>query len=158
MELAELEVKYKEMGEAIERLKAPKVRWKPVDGNRFHYIEENGYIDSMEFESDRYDDGCVAMGNCYKTEEEAQYEVNRRKAIVEVNDIIEELNDGWEPDWNNFKESKHLLSYRYRDENIFSYDCKQGSPASELLFSRNNCDEEIKERITKEKIKLIWRL
>lgn len=157
MELAELEVKYKEMGEAIERLKALKGRWKPEVNEYCYYIAGAGNPLRWTFRGNNTDGDIVSLANVYKTEEEAQYEVNRRKAIVEVNDIIEELNDGWVPDWSSGRD-KFFLQYDMANSRLVPVSNEAFKTPLELGYFNSGNFDKIQDRITQEQIKLIWRL
>lgn len=71
-----------------------KVRWKPKDGETFWYIYGDGTID-YGFWTSKNDNllGRYKLGNCFKTEEEAQKELDRMIAEQELLDMC-----GWDGD------------------------------------------------------------
>ena len=95
--------------------KAPEVKksvvWKPEIGERFYYINLFGIVTFGRW-VDEYIN-MFDMGNCYRTREEAQRALDVIKATVRVNRRIEELNDGWVPDWKNAYQNKFILVYMH---------------------------------------------
>ena len=160
--LEAIEQRHKELGEDIEKLKAekakPKGRWKPDAGDYLYADNGFGTIRGYYWDGNRGSKSMYLLGNVYKTEEEAQYEVDRRKAIVAVNDIIDELNDGWEPDWSDPRELKYFATYGYVSECIQASNHTLNSPPMELRYFKINVFAELEKRITQEQINLIWRL
>jgi hypothetical protein len=47
----------------------------------------------------------------YKKREECQAVVNQKNATIAVEKRVDELNDGWVPDWSDSKEYKNYISY-----------------------------------------------
>jgi len=60
-----------------------KAEW-PQDGGRYYAINDDGSIDGVSWDGDEFDLGCQQIGNIFRTEEEAQAEVEARKVIAEL--------------------------------------------------------------------------
>ena len=76
-----------------------KVRWKPEDGEPYWYLFGDGAID-YGFWASRNDTFLerYKLGNCFKTYEEAQKEVDRRIAeqeLIDLADYDEKEREGW---------------------------------------------------------------
>ncbi len=74
-----------------------KGRWKPQQGVKYFFI--SGGIGYNYYANDDADNRIISSCIVYKTREEVEKALERQKAIIRVNDRIDELNDGWEPEW-----------------------------------------------------------
>lgn len=128
-------------------------RYKPDNGNYFK-IANNGevYIPDIESESDRLN------GICCKTREEAEFVKKQREAYLELIDLLQELNEGWRPNWEDNRILKWGAVYNYAidkikivlssDEQIFP-DCLHGK--SRKIWGK------VIDQLGEEKIKLaLW--
>lgn len=75
-------------------------RWKPKNLETYYY-DNWAEVDSNEWTNDKVEIWLLETWEVYKTEEEAQFARDRKVFITKVNDRIDELNDGWVPDWSN---------------------------------------------------------
>lgn len=72
-----------------------------------YWFNNNNWTIIWSWNDDSAIDGCrFNMWNYYKTLEEAEFASNRQFAITEINDRIDELNEGWVPDWSNSQQRK----------------------------------------------------
>jgi hypothetical protein len=95
------------------------------------------------------DDECrFNMWNYYKTLEEAQFALNRQVVITEINDRIDELNEGWVPDWKDSQQKKFFISY-YHDWGGLFYAIIYLSNTSQTTFNYMK-SKEIADRIISE--------
>ena len=76
-----------------------KGRWKPQVNERYYFVTSYGDVDAYSFCKDFNDTRILATSIVHKTREEAEKALERQKAIIRVNDRIDELNEGWEPEW-----------------------------------------------------------
>lgn len=119
--IEENEKNNKELREFIEQADKPKGRWKPREGGEYWFINGFGVADDNYWDSYyishevRY-----LLGNVFKTQEECQAWIDRQKAIVRVNDRIDELNDGWLPDWGRAEQNKWSISYDHHRDDFYS--------------------------------------
>lgn len=88
-------------------------RWKPDFGNRYHYVLHGGSIAERVWTNHRRDEWCYHTHNVFKTEQEVQEKLKAIKKKYEIINRIEELNDGWEPDWDN-PIVKYNLGYQHQ--------------------------------------------
>ncbi|MGX7104907.1 hypothetical protein [Globicatella sanguinis] len=84
--LEELEKKYKELGDEIEKLKAEKEneRWVPKVGDRYWYVANDGYIHETEWAHFGIHRRRYLIGNVFKTEQEAEFRVGQLKVEAEL--------------------------------------------------------------------------
>lgn len=74
-----------------------KVRWEPKKNEKYFYITPNFKLKAEYFE-EQFDEECWSVGNCFKTEQEAQKELDRRLAEQELFDLAdydEKEREGW---------------------------------------------------------------
>ena len=63
--------------------KAEEAKW-PKLGDAYFYVECNGEIGESDWECDDVDAGSLALGNVYRTKEDAEREVERRKVLTQL--------------------------------------------------------------------------
>lgn len=105
----------------------PKV-WKPKDEEEYYYIISGGAINSQKYQAFFNDKSRYEIGNCFKTEEEAEFAVERQKIITELKRFAQEHND--KINWNNGR-WKYYLVYDYH------YPVKDISIYSTIYVKRN---------------------
>ncbi len=105
MKLEELEKKYEELGAEIEALKNPKP-W-PQEGDEYWVITETGKIQRRALRIKTQFDETNAVGNAFRTREEAEREASRRKVMKKLKDLAGD----WKPDWNSDTEQKYFLGF-----------------------------------------------
>lgn len=75
-----------------------KVRWMPKDGEHYYSVLSDGDIRDYVWNSDVIDNSNCKLGNIFKTEEEAQKELDRRIAeqeLLDLADYDEKEREGW---------------------------------------------------------------
>lgn len=153
-----------ERAEAMQReLDALKVEInKPEGKGRFipeigesYYISAYGAAYEIMNNDDRADKLFIPQGNCYRTEEEAQHALDRRITITAVNDMIDEENDGWVPDWSDFSEGKCILAYSRGKIKVDCYSQYKHPVELNYIESRESA-KKIINKLTREQIKLIF--
>lgn len=88
--------------------------WKPECGETYFYIGSRVYI--SRWLDDDIDRTRYAIGNCFKTQEEAEFASERQRVITELKRFALEHNE--EIDWNNKNQYKFNLFYSYCDNSI----------------------------------------
>lgn len=83
--------------------------WKPEMYQEYYLIRWNGDI-NFTTNSGSSDSSAMAFGNCFQTEEQAQFVVEKLKVIHELKIFAVENNEE-EIDWNNDKQKKFFLHY-----------------------------------------------
>ena len=92
-----------------------KGRWKPQVNERYYFVTSYGDVDAYSFCKDFNDTSILATSIVHKTREEAEKALEKQKAIIRVNDRIDELNEGWEPDFgrDNMERNHYIESDSY---------------------------------------------
>lgn len=82
----ELEMKIKELSEEIEGLKEEKENevWKPKDGKQYWYINNSGGYMITAWHGDTVDKLRYAIGNVFRTQEEAEFRVGQLRVEAEL--------------------------------------------------------------------------
>lgn len=92
----------------------PKVRkYGRVERGEKYYYSAFGFVRMGHDDRCDFDDNLYAKGEYYPTEEEAIKDIERKKARMRIIRRIEELNDGWEPDFEDEEtDSKYYVSFK----------------------------------------------
>lgn len=108
-------------------MEEPKV-WKPKNGEDYYYIDVEGEYFSDSWDDNDFDDNAYAIGNCFKTKEEAKFVIEKLKVIAELKRFAQEHND--KIDWNSGS-WKYYLVYDYH------YPVKDISICNTIYVRRN---------------------
>ena len=131
--------------EIVEEKERKKQWWEPEWHECFYIIGSNG-----EAEYDLYlsktDKGKMTFGNCFQTEEQAEFMAEKLKVIHELEKFAYENNEE-EIDWNNSEQRKYYLYFDYTDMSIVSCDSYskcQHIPLAVYFTSNEIADKSIK--------------
>ena len=110
--LEELEKKYKELGEEIERLKAQSGgRCRGDFGCEYWYIDGDGDIQSDNDKKWGCDEYRFNIGNYFKTEDEAYKVLDKILIYNKLRDLALRLNEGEPVDWKDVQQCKYYIFY-----------------------------------------------
>lgn len=129
-----------------------KKRWRGEEDDHYYFISDCGEIlcDYEEkFDGDSYH---YQSGNYFKTEEAAEFELNRRLVYQELKDYALEHNEG-EIDWKNSEQEKWFISY---DNQIkcFTYFVRRVlSDIGQIYFSSRKIAQEAVKAVGEDRIK-----
>ncbi|SEN95623.1 hypothetical protein SAMN05216454_14111 [Peptostreptococcus russellii] len=118
--LEELEEYLNKMGKELKSLKEsigaykeePK-EWKPEIGEGFYIINLYGEINCWEYLGEKRDLDIFRAGNAFKTMEEAEFEVEKRKVIRELNRYSCRFKKGFEQYGITYNYDKSEVSFGY---------------------------------------------
>lgn len=133
----------------VKKSNEPKSKvWKPQEGDDFYTIYGDGSIYTLTWFNiadrvKRYE-----IGNCFKTEEEAKFALEKLKVITELKRFAMKHNEG-EINWNDNKQYKYILCFDH-DENCVKW--VQYQHAHIYFTSREIAEQAIKE-IGEERLK-----
>lgn len=129
----------------IEKANKPKNKvWNPEENETYYYSYSDGHIEKATCDNRNMDKNRYAIGNCFKTKEEAEFALERQKVITELKRFALEHNDK-EIDWNNIEQRKCFLSYQH-DKNIIFIDFYYSVQIYNIYFT----SEEIAQAAIKE--------
>ena len=114
--LEELETKIKELSEEIERLKAEKENesWKPKNGDKYWLRSHTGYVVQVRWMGDEAEDDIYAIGNVFRTKEEAEFRAEQLKVEAELRRFARPF-DRDEENWviNYDVDDNAIIIFRY---------------------------------------------
>lgn len=159
----DLKAELKEKNEAEAKAEAAKKvgQFRPKVDQQYYYVIDGkstvniNYLYWLADPADRYR---LAQGNVFRTKEEAEAYMAKILAIGEVNAMIDEVNDGWVEDWDNYKNSKWNI---IRNHKVKILECSANqfnAPSDEALHRMKSPDScrQVISKITPEQIKAIW--
>ena len=97
--------------------------FRPKHNEKYFYINGRGEVDFSYNNNSTYDHMCYSIGNCFKTEEEAKFEVEKLK----INAQLKRMAKAWntcEIDWEDGEKPKYHISYCGRVTWCVSYCIK----------------------------------
>ena len=102
-----------ELSKLEEKLKTFKLgvaRQMPENGDIYYFIEANGTVYEDKWTNDSFDQQRFYLYNYFKTNEEAQREIDRRLIKAKLNEIANRLNGGQAIQWNSAIQRKYYLN------------------------------------------------
>lgn len=90
--------------------------WKPEMNEQYYLVAALGDISCFRWDNDSGDNNLYSIGNCYRTEEDAEFAMERMKVVAELERYAQEHNED-EIDWTG--EAVYRLSYDHMDNDIF---------------------------------------
>lgn len=101
----------------IEKANKPKhTVCKPIRGDRYFSLDSTGISFNSRWDEDVCDSSRFNLGNCFKTEDEANFAVERLKVIAELKRFAEKYNPQ-EFKHNSF-DIKWIIIYRWSNKDI----------------------------------------
>lgn len=86
-------------------------RWKPENNTMYWYMNNSGTIACVPWYDDEADHDFFAIGNCFRTKEDAKFAVERLKVIAELKEYAEPE----DAEWNGVKQHYTLIYRGYTD-------------------------------------------
>ena len=112
--------------ELINKANKPKSKvWKHEDAELYYFIRNDGQIcythwNEIDLDQDRY-----GLGNCFKTEDEAKFALEKLKVITKLKRFAMKHNEG-EINWNSKIQNIYCLYYReHRGDIEADYFCSR---------------------------------
>ena len=94
-----------------------KKSWKPEKRTQYYVIHGDGDVERICYTNNPSDNRAIFMGNCFKTEEEAKFMVEKLKVIHEL-EVYAYENNTEKIDWNNFNQTKYFIIYNPTKDTI----------------------------------------
>ena len=136
-----------------EVVKEKKKWWEPELDEEYYIICSDGSIDYNNYDGDYADKCIMTIGNCFQTEEQAEFMAEKLRVIHELEKFAYENNEE-EIDWNDTNQEKLYLTMNYTDKciDIFYTYVWIYSP-SNIYFTSKKIAKEAIETIGEERIK-----
>lgn len=128
-------------------------RFVPNHGDIYYFIMGDGYItDSVYCQNYVTDRHRLAMGNCFKTKEEAKFAAEKIKVYQELKNFADENND--HPiEWRQPNISNYYI-YLYHDDNaLYVSDCWTCQDLGQVYFSSEELAKQAIQKVGKDRIK-----
>lgn len=89
--------------------------WEPKKDEKYYIICGDGSIDYNNYDGDGADKRLMDIGNCFQTENQTEFMLEKLKVIHELEKFAYENNDE-EIDWNNKNQFKFSLVFGYNHQ------------------------------------------
>lgn len=109
--LNKVEEEIKDLRENIRTRKEKHKEWELKIGEEFYTISGFGYVNCWEYKGDVKDLNAFRVGNAFKTIEEAEFEVEKRKVIRELNRYSCRFKKGFEQYGITYNYDKSEVSF-----------------------------------------------
>jgi hypothetical protein len=106
-------------------------RWKPRKGEDYYFVEYLLIWGPNPWHGNVFDERQYKCRNVFETKDQAERKVVRLEKKYEILDRIEELNEGWWPDWKSYQ-TKFLVSWDAHNNDPF---------VEKTIISKNMPDE-----------------
>jgi hypothetical protein len=80
-------------------------------GEIYWYINEDGWVRTLNYSNSRYDKTLILLNNFFRTGNEAWTYLNKLEALTKVHDYIKDTFGIFKPDWDNTNENKYSICY-----------------------------------------------
>lgn len=105
----------------VEKANKPKSKvWKPKTDEKYWFVDSTGAIDWNYWSDCGVDNYRYTIGNCFETEEEAEFALENLKILAELQRYAKKHNE-CEIDWNEREQIKWQFDYAYGSERIVYY-------------------------------------
>lgn len=136
----------------VEKTKKPKKIWKPEYGDWYWYISSDGQVDNCEWVNDHIDLGSYAMGNCFRTEEEAEFTRGKQIIKTELQRYADEHNDPNKEKWDG-EYVYYYIGYDVSENDLTSIPVAMLRRTNEVYFSSKEIAEDAANKIGAKRIK-----
>ena len=111
-----------------ENIKEQQKEW-PKDGDEFYYISATGNIPGdYYYAGGNISNNILSIGNCFKTKEEAKFEVERLKVLAEMKKFAEP----YDRDWDGYNDH-YMICIDMNNKDIF-YSCNNTNKTGGIYF------------------------
>lgn len=152
MKRSEYEAKMADLQNQIEELKKVDIeeddkRWKPSLNERYYYVSGSGQIPHETWIDTPLDKNRYAIGNCFKTYEDAEFVLESLKVNAELRKFAERDGAKWGDD------TEHYYIYYDFGEHIVDTCWTRESACAELYFATEQDAEKAIEAVGEKRIK-----
>lgn len=126
--------------------KETKKRWKPNIGENYFRICSYNNVTLLKWEDGVFDNRYYNARDIYKTREEAEFELERRKIMIELQNVADEYN-------GKFTDEKYWIAYDSDEDYLWVDSSDLGYPLGVILFSSENAAHKAIDIVGKDKIR-----
>ena len=91
----------------VRQEQSSKKRWRADYDAEYFYFRDDGAVDYHREANDVIDNHLYAMGNYFRTNEEAEAYRDRQLATMRVLDALREYEGDWVADWDGYNQNKY---------------------------------------------------
>lgn len=124
-------------------------RWKPEIDENYFRILVNGHVSLDIWKNDHTDNDVYNLRNVFKTREEAEFEVERKKIMAELQNYADDHNS---PDFDIYSDEIYWISYDVDEGDLFPYEGGYALPVNTILFSSEEVTSDAIEAIGEDRI------
>ena len=141
-----------ELLKLVEKANKPKSKvWKPKKDERYYYILSHGVGWCLCLNGNG-DNNRYAIGNCFKTKEEAENAAERLKIRAELQRFADEHNDK-SIDWKNRNTAKWYIRFNYDDEIVECSPVRTVRDTFQIYFSSEEVARAAVQSVGEDRIK-----
>lgn len=127
----------------IEEAEGRKEKDWPQEDDWYYYLTEDGEVESAMFGESWGDDNKKEIGNCYRTKEEAEFELERLKVITQMKKLSVKY---------SYDRPNYAIFYR-ADNGALQVSDTYYHLATDIYFETREQAEEVIKQIGKDKLK-----
>src|SRR5574344_1135110 len=143
----------------IDRMQEEKVSkiFKPESGKVYYYINTRySEMDSYVI-ADVINDFNSQIGNCFRTEREAERVLKKLQIRQQLRELAVEVNNGEEIDWKNESQNKYYIFYSHSQRVLDTTYVRRDEIACGTIYClRRNFLDEARESIGEDNVKLLF--
>lgn len=126
--------------------------FKPEKNKNYYFITANGVVEYQNWDEDCYDDACYELGNCFETEEQAEFAIEKQKVYMELKRYALEHNER-EIDWSNIYQAKWCIIFNHIENllQIRNYTCNE--QIGQIYFTSKEIAQNAIQKIGEDRIK-----
>ena len=145
--------------QAIEKAEAENDVW-PKEKDKCYFINSYGEIDFEHFSSkNSIDVARIAIGNCYKTKEEAEQSVKKMKVMAELKRLADKSwkEAGAEIDWSDENTSKYFVRFDMEYDSVLVNNNYYIKSINDIYFHSDERAKEAIDKIGEERLKSVFK-
>lgn len=129
----------------------PKKRWRAEDEEIYYSITGDGVIIEVVEDKDAYDSNRYQLGNYFKTEEGAEFELNKRLVYQQLKDYALEHNE-MDIDWTDKYQAKWIIYYQTEKEYLQYEDLYTFYDIGQIYFTSEEIAREAVKAVGEDRI------
>lgn len=94
--------------------------FKPKENQNYYFVTGDGLVECQGWCGDCYDDTNYELGNCFETEEQAEFALEKQKIYTELKRYALEHNEE-EIDWNDIDKCKWCITKDCGKLNVYCF-------------------------------------